>query len=84
MLILPIVDTLDCTNCKHCWDPNMYTALLTSFIRRPDDGPVGTETCSLPYNKYYMPDVNCFIILIIKILAHRDVFNKKKFIHSNT
>jgi hypothetical protein len=43
----------------------MYAALLTSFIRRPDDGPVGTETCSLPFNKYDVPDVNCFIILII-------------------
>jgi hypothetical protein len=56
----------------------MYTALLTWFIRRPDDGPVGTETCSLQFIKYDVPDVNCFIILVIKLLAHRDVFNKKK------
>jgi hypothetical protein len=61
-----------------CWDPNMYAALLTWFIRRPDDGPVRTETCSLPLNKYNVPDVNCFIILIIKLLAHRDLFNQKK------
>jgi hypothetical protein len=25
----------------------MYAALLTGFIRRPDDGSIGTETCSL-------------------------------------
>jgi hypothetical protein len=55
----------------------MYAALMTSFIRRPDDGPEGTETCSLPFNKYDVPDVNCFIILIIKLLAHRDDFNQK-------
>jgi hypothetical protein len=34
------------------------------------------ETCSLPFNKYDVPDVNDFIILIINILAHRDVFNQ--------
>jgi hypothetical protein len=45
----------------------MYAALLTSFIRRPDDGPVRTETCSLPFNKYDVPDVNCVIILVIKL-----------------
>jgi hypothetical protein len=56
----------------------MYAALMTWFIRRPDDGPVGTETCSLPFIKYDVPDVNYFIILVIKLLAHRDVFNKKK------
>jgi hypothetical protein len=45
----------------------MYAALLTWFIRRHDDGPVGTETCSLPFIKYKydVPDVNCFIILAI-------------------
>jgi hypothetical protein len=57
----------------------MYAALLTWFIRKPDDGPVGTETCSLPYNKYDVPDVNCFIILVIQLLAHRDVFIKLKY-----
>jgi hypothetical protein len=41
----------------------MYAALLTWFIRRPDDGPIGAETCSLPFIKYDMHDVNCFIIL---------------------
>jgi hypothetical protein len=44
----------------------MYAALLTGFIRRPDYDPLRTETCSLPYNKYDVPDVNCFVILIIK------------------
>jgi hypothetical protein len=38
-------------------------------IRRPDDGPVGTETCSLPFNKYDVLDVNCFIISITKLVA---------------
>jgi hypothetical protein len=44
----------------------MYAALLTWFIRRPDDGPVQTETCSLSFIKYDVPDVNCFIILVFK------------------
>jgi hypothetical protein len=43
----------------------MKAALLTWFIIRPDDGPVGTETCSLPCIKYDVPDVDCFIILVI-------------------
>jgi hypothetical protein len=55
----------------------MYAALMTWFIRRPDDGPIGTETCSLRFIKYDVPDVNCFIILVIKLLAHRDIFNQK-------
>jgi hypothetical protein len=55
----------------------MYAALLTWFIK-PDDGPIGTETCSLPFIKYDVPDVNCCIILVIKLLAHRDVFNQTK------
>jgi hypothetical protein len=54
----------------------MYAALLTWFIRRPDDGPVETETCSLPFFRYGVPEVNCFIILVIELLAHRDVFNQ--------
>jgi hypothetical protein len=58
----------------------MYAALQTLFIRGPDDGPVGTETCSLPFIKYDVPDVNCIIILVIKLLQHRDVVNKKKII----
>jgi hypothetical protein len=37
---------------------------------------VETETCSLPSIKYDVPDVNCFIILVIKLLAHRDVFSQ--------
>jgi hypothetical protein len=44
----------------------MYAALMTWFIRRPDDGPVGTETCSLPFIKYDVPDVNaelCYHLL---------------------
>jgi hypothetical protein len=44
----------------------MYAALLTWFIR-PDDGPIGTETCSLPYIKCDVPDVNCFIVLVIQL-----------------
>jgi hypothetical protein len=51
---------------------------MYSFIKRPDDGPVQTETCSHPFIKYDVPDVNCFIILVIKILAHRYAFNHKK------
>jgi hypothetical protein len=51
---------------------------MSCFIRRLDDVPVGTETCSIPFNKYDVPDLNCFIILIIKLSAHRDVFNQKK------
>jgi len=31
--------------------------LLTLFIRRPDDGPVRAETCSLIYNKYDVLDI---------------------------
>jgi hypothetical protein len=27
--------------------------------------------------KYEVPEVNCVIILVIKLLAHRDVFNQK-------
>jgi hypothetical protein len=54
----------------------MYAALMTCFIRRPDYGPVGTETCSFPFIKYDVPDINSFIILLIKLLAHRDVFNQ--------
>jgi hypothetical protein len=42
----------------------MYAALLSWFIRRPDDGPIGTKTCNLPFIKYDVPDVNCFIILV--------------------
>jgi hypothetical protein len=49
----------------------MYTALMIWFIRRPDDGPVGTETCSLPFIKYDVPDVSCFIILVIMPLLPR-------------
>jgi hypothetical protein len=45
-----------------------WAALLTWFIRKPDDGPIGTETCSLPFIKYKydVHDVNCFIVLVIK------------------
>jgi hypothetical protein len=46
----------------------MYAALLTWFIRRPDGGPVRTETCSLPFIKYDVPEVNCFINFVIKAL----------------
>jgi hypothetical protein len=55
---------------KTYWDPNMYAALLTWLIRRPDDGPIGTETCSLPFIKYKydVQDENCFIILVIIII----------------
>jgi hypothetical protein len=55
------------------------TALLTWFIRRPDDGPIGTETCSLPFIKYDVPDVNCFIILVIKRALLIQVFRIQCF-----
>jgi hypothetical protein len=42
---------------------------------------VETETCSLPSIKYDVPDVNCFI-LVIKLLAHRDVFNQSIYLCS--
>jgi len=32
--------------------------LPTSFVRKPDDGPVRAETCSLINNKYDVLDVN--------------------------
>jgi hypothetical protein len=32
------------------------------------DGPVRTETCSLPFIKHDVPDVNCFIILVIILI----------------
>jgi hypothetical protein len=35
----------------------------------PDDGPVRTETCSLPFIKYDVPDVNYFIIVVIKCIS---------------
>jgi hypothetical protein len=38
----------------------MYAALLTWFIGRPDDDPVGTETCSLSFIKYDVHDVNFY------------------------
>jgi hypothetical protein len=46
----------------------------------PDDGPIGTETGSLPFIKYKydVHDENWFIILVIKLLAHRDVFNQNQ------
>jgi hypothetical protein len=44
----------------------MYAALMTWFMRRPDDSPVGTETCSFPFIKYDLRDVNCLIILVIR------------------
>jgi hypothetical protein len=31
---------------------------------------------SLPFIKYVVNDVNYFIILVIKLLTHRDVFNQ--------
>jgi hypothetical protein len=52
------------------------------YMFRSDDGPVGTDTCSLPFIKYDVPDENCFIILVIKLLAHQDVFNHKKYTDS--
>jgi hypothetical protein len=57
----PTVNTVGIPTCtQHYW----------RFIRRPDDGPVGTETCSLPFIKYDVPDVNCFIILITNWVMH--------------
>jgi hypothetical protein len=47
-------------------------------------GPVRTVTCSLPFIKYDVPDVNLCIILVIKLLSYRDVFNKKKHVLSTT
>jgi hypothetical protein len=49
----------------------MYAALMTWFLRRPDDGPIGTETCSLPFIKYDVHDENCFIILVIKYIIFK-------------
>ena len=43
--------------------PTCSQHLLTCFVRRPDDGHIRTETCSLTHNKYDVFDVNCFIIL---------------------
>jgi hypothetical protein len=54
----------------------MYAALMTWFIRRPDDGPVQTETCSLPFIKYDVPDVNCFIILVICFFSLSHYFER--------
>jgi hypothetical protein len=36
---------------------------------------MGTETCSLPFIKYKydVPDVNCFIILVIKLILREMV-----------
>jgi hypothetical protein len=48
-----------------------------------DDGPVRTETCSLPFIKYDVPEVKCFNILVIKLVVHRDVFNQRVFKHCN-
>ena len=39
--------------------------LSTLFVRRPVDGPVRAETCSLIYNKYDVLDVNGFSIILV-------------------
>ena len=40
--------------------------ILTSFERRPDDGHVRAETCSLTHTlKHDVSEENCFIILVL-------------------
>jgi hypothetical protein len=45
--------------------------LLTCFIRRPDDGHVRTETCSLIHNKIWCVWRQRFIILILNFNTSR-------------
>ena len=45
--------------------PTYTQNLQTWFLRRPDDGKVGAETCSLIHNKYDVLDVNGFKIILV-------------------
>ena len=45
--------------------PTCSQHLLTWFVRRPDDGHVRTETCSITHNKAWLFDENCFIVLVL-------------------
>jgi len=56
------------------WDHNMYVAFTE--LKRPDDGPVRAETCSLIYNKYDVLDVYIFKIILVLLLTHRDDLNQ--------
>ena len=46
--------------------------LMSSFVRRHDDGLVRAVTCSLIHNKYHELDVNGFNIILVKPIGFTD------------
>ena len=60
------------------WIPTCSQHLLTWFIRRPDDGHVRTETCSLTHNKAWRVWRKLFYYFGIELLTYLDVIKQMR------
>jgi hypothetical protein len=49
---------------------------ITKIIKKVSSCTSYLMNRRLRFIKYYVHDENCFVILVIKLLAHRDVFNQ--------